>query len=176
MRKMITRQVAFTAALVWHAAGFAEPCKVEKAHYRYTSAEYNATADFLAVHSEWVGHRSPRTALHLRLPLAAHGQATFLDDWFVFDQGSSQRIYLMNSTSRSSPSWAGWDDKRPVGPLDTLFNFYAWSAQHVVLESPPSSGDVAPEYIFLPELHALIQGISGVSPLPGMFVLDRCDA
>jgi hypothetical protein len=175
MLRIITRQAVVTAALVWNAAAFAEPCKVEKAHYRYTWAEYNATADFVTVDDDaFLGHARP--ALHLRLPLFGTEDEKFLDDWFLFDQGSSEYIYLLNSTRRTAPSWAGWEDPHSDGPLYKLKNYYAWDGRHKLIVDVPRSGDAAPQYIFVPELQGLIPSISGASPAPGMFVLDRCEA
>ncbi|KJV36219.1 hypothetical protein VI08_05955 [Luteibacter yeojuensis] len=147
---------------------------MEKAHYRYTAAEYNATADFVTVDDDafW-SHARP--ALHLRLPLSGAEDGKFMDDWFLFDQGSSEYIYLLNSTRRTTPSWAGRDAPHPDGPLYKLKKYYAWDKRHKLIVDVPRSGDSAPQYIFIPELQRLIPGISGTSPAPGMFMLDRCE-
>jgi len=166
-----------TLFVAWlSSASMAHACSIERAHYRYTVPGVNATADFAVVVGDALGpFKRTRAALHLRIPSSAKGKEMSTDDWFLFDQGSSLRIYLMESTDRNSPSWSLWEQPHTTGPLSALRNYFAWDSDHVMIEDLPLPKHKAPKHIFLPELPALLPAFTGSTFAPGMFELDHCE-
>lgn len=162
-------------ATLW-STNMAHACTVEKSHYRYTVPTVDMTANFVVVVGAALGpFKQPRAALHLHLPSPAKGKEGPIDDWFLFDQGSSLRMYLMESTDRNKPSWSLWEEPHEAGPLDKMRNYFAWDSDHVVIEDLPLPGHQAPNHILLPELPAVLPALAGSTSAPGIFELDHCD-
>jgi hypothetical protein len=153
--------------------GTALGCAVEKAHYRYTVPESKGTADFIAVDRPMEG-MGDRVALHIHFPKIKGYKAPTVDDWFLFNQGNSPSIGLIESTGTGGPSWKTPADPDHRGVLEDLY-YFAWNDDHKVIYEAPSPGSKAPKYIFLPDLAtSLLQG-KHMSIGWGMFKLEKCD-
>jgi hypothetical protein len=161
---------ASTAAIV-------SACPVERAHYRFTADEDAGFADFTVVpRPAWMPGSGAIAAFHLSFnPPRATGTARF-EDWFIYDQGSSGIIHLLESTDRLKPSWDLWELPHEPGPLDRIRDFIAWGKDEVVTTDIPAPGSTAPAYIFLPHLSESIRSSTGMDVGRGMFKLHRCKA
>lgn len=180
-RKASTRRLLPTAinALVCtlgtYPAACAAACMVENAHYQATSAASNATADDVVVERPlWYEGGGPKAAIHVRIPLEKDG-APPLNDWFIYDQGSSGMIHLLESTDRARPSWDLWESQHEDGPLHDVKEYYAWSDDHSLDTTPPMPGSEAPKYILLSGLDEALRRTHHMERGPGMFKLSRCD-
>jgi hypothetical protein len=128
------------------------------------------SVDRTAFHPNALRH----AALHLHVAAKGPDDNEF-DDWFVYDQGSSEHVYLLESTDRSKPSWDGWQERDSEAPLREVHELLAWDNDHVLIMKVPMPGDKAPRFVFLPGLDRELAEKKRLDIGPGLFVLDRCD-
>lgn len=126
------------------AASAEQPCPIEQA--RYSMIHYGDwSAGFRAVQKfpDWQSD----------LAFFVHSAESNEDFWFVFDQGNGHHtdMWMISTTDVKQPGWHPPDPDGGVRPLGQ-FLFYMSDADLKFARSLPSQGDVAPMYVFLPNL------------------------
>ncbi|UPG88650.1 hypothetical protein L2Y96_14635 [Luteibacter aegosomaticola] len=175
---MRSKAMKFSALVGFASATVAATaCPVERAHYKFTTSESTGYADFVIVpRPAWMPGSDDIAAFHLSFEPHRTSATARFDDWFIYDQGSSGIIHLLESTDRQKPSWDLWELPHEPGLLDRVRDFIAWGKDEVVTTVIPSPGSTAPVYIFLPHLTESIRTSTGMDVGRGMFKLHRCES
>jgi hypothetical protein len=171
-----TRSIHKTALALLVASVGASACPVERAHYTYTGQTLKGHADFIAVkRPAWMPGKGNLAAFHVSFIRPESSETRVFDDWFIYDQGSSGSIKLLESTDRREPSWDLWELPHDSGPLAQAREFIAWGDDYVVSTNVPKPGSTAPSHVFVPGLAESLLKSTGLDSGQGLFKLEHCD-
>lgn len=164
MVKVLLKYAAILISFFSTVSAYAN-CTVEHAHY-----------EMVGDGSWHVNFKEIRTGYISDLALEVRSEKSGDSFWFLFDAGAGSYIHLISTTDVNASGWKAPESDGPAGPLGSML-YFAFSPDLLPVDAVPQPKDVAPGYVFLPDLAEVMwmKASPRQSASRGIFKFKKCD-